>query len=85
MPFEVLYLYILLVRPRKLIARCTILSHGSKITEATLVSIPPRSPPSEGSHLATTTVNLTFVLSMLQNLTGATVIINDILETGGGK
>ena len=26
-----------------------------------------------------------FFLSMLQNLTGAIVIINDILETGGGK
>ena len=54
MPFEVHYLYILLVRPLKLIARCAILSHVPKITEATLVSSPPRSPPSEGFHLATT-------------------------------
>ena len=54
MPFEVLYLYILLVRPRKLIARCAILSHEPKITEVALVSSPPRSPPSEGFHLATT-------------------------------
>ena len=46
--------YILLVRPRKLIARCAILSHEPKITEATLVSSPPRSPPSEEFHLATT-------------------------------
>ena len=54
MPFEVLYLHILLVRPRKLIARCAILSHEPKITEVALVSSPPRSPPSEGFHLATT-------------------------------
>ena len=31
-----------------------ILSHEPKIAEATLVSSPPRSPPSEGFHLATT-------------------------------
>ena len=60
MPFEVLYSYILLVRPRKLIARCAILSHEPKITEATLVSSPPRSPPSEGFHLATTMKKLVF-------------------------
>ena len=50
--------YILLVRPRKLIARCAILPHEPKITEATFVSSPPRSPPSEGFHLATTFRNL---------------------------
>ena len=54
MLFEVLCSCILLVRPRKLIARCAILSHEPKITKATLVSSPPRSPPSEGFHLATT-------------------------------
>ena len=32
-----------------------ILSHEPKIAKATLVSSPPRSPPSEGLHLATTT------------------------------
>ena len=45
---------ILLVRRQKLIARCAILSHEPKIAEATLVSSSPRSPPSEGFHLATT-------------------------------
>ena len=54
MPFEVHYLHILPVRPESLIARCAILSHEPKITEATLVSSPPRSPPSERFHLATT-------------------------------
>ena len=41
-----------------MIARGAILSHEPKITEATLVSSPPRSPPSEGFHLATTIWNL---------------------------
>ena len=37
-----------------MIARCAILSHEQKITETTLVSIPPRSLPSEVFYLATT-------------------------------
>ena len=48
------FILILLVRRQKLIARCAILSHEPKIAEATLVSSSPRSPPSEGFHLATT-------------------------------
>ena len=57
----------MLVRPRKLIARCAILSHEPKITEATLVSSPPRSPPSEGFHLATTLQNI-WVAALLFSL-----------------
>ena len=68
MPFKVLYWDILLVRPRKLIARCAILSHEPKITEVAFVSSPPRSPPSEGFHLATTQVvtpfhDIVFIMS----------------------
>ena len=42
-----------------------ILSHEPKIAEATLVSSPPRSPPSDGFYLATTTPKWHVVLDRM--------------------